>query len=143
MADRYEEVREDRYDGGPQGVQRREQRYVQQGAPSYTGYTTTRAYDPRPERIVWFVVALIDALLVMRFLFRMMGASPSAEFVRFVYAITQPLIAPFQGIFNTTGQGAYIFEPESLVALIVYSLLGWAVVALLRILLSPRRPGVA
>ena len=121
-------------------------RYV---GPGQTGYEQRSSYSEvrvrtgpnyQAIRIVWFIVGLIDALLIIRFLLRLLGASIGADFVRFIYGITQPLIAPFRGIFNTSGSGSYVFEPESLVAIIVYTLIGWGIATLIRILTSPRTP---
>ncbi len=67
-----------------------------------------------------------------------MGASPQAEFVGFMYGVTAPLVAPFRGIFPDTGQGFFIFEPASLVAIAIYALAGWAIVGLIRITTAPR-----
>lgn len=118
---------------------------VDRVAPVRAGYSyreTTRVavYNPLPERIAWFVVSLFVALVLIRFALRLLGASPGADFVRFMYGVTQPLIQPFRGIFNTAGSGAYVFEPESLVAALVYLLIGWGLVALLRIAFAPRPP---
>jgi uncharacterized protein YggT (Ycf19 family) len=105
--------------------------------------TVVSAYDPRIERVIWFIVALLDSLIAIRFFMKLLGASYSADFVRFMYAITAPLAGPFRGIFPTSGSGSYILEPESLIAIAIYLLIGWGVVALIRIMRAPRtRPVV-
>jgi uncharacterized protein YggT (Ycf19 family) len=103
-----------------------------------SGGTVVRTYNYTAERIVWFVVAFIDALVAIRFFMRLLGASYDAPFVRFIYGITDPLVAPFRHIFPPAGQGNFILEPESLIAIVIYLLIGWAVVALIRILTAPR-----
>ena len=103
------------------------------------GPVVARTYDPRAERVIWFLVSLIDALIAMRFFMRLLGANYGADFVRFIYGVTAPLVAPFRAIFPQSGNGNYVLEPESLVAIVIYSLIAWALVALLRIMLSPRR----
>lgn len=55
-----------------------------------------------------------------------------------MYNITQPLVGPFHGIFNTTVEGRSILEPESLVAIAIYSLIGWGIVALIRMMTRTR-----
>ena len=106
-----------------------------------SGVTTYSAeYDPRAERIVWLITAVIDILLAMRFIFMLLGASPRAAFTSLLYGITLPLVAPFQGMFPNPGQGVSIFEPASVVAMIVYTLIGWVIVAVIRIRHSRRRP---
>ena len=105
--------------------------------------TTLGGYDPRAERVVWFVTGLVAGLIAIRFFMKVLGASTQADFVRFIYGVTGPLVGPFRGIFVATGTGNNILEPESLIAIAIYLLIGWALVALIRILLSPRsRPVV-
>ena len=100
-------------------------------------------YDPRYERVVWFVDAVVCALIAIRFFMKLLGASYGADFVRFIYGVTGPLVAPFRGIFQPSGSGNYVLEPESLIAIAIYVLIGWGLVALIRILSAPRtRPVV-
>jgi uncharacterized protein YggT (Ycf19 family) len=108
--------------------------------PSSTYYsrTTIGGYDPRAERVIWFVTGLIAGVLAIRFVMKLLGASTQADFVRFIYGVTGPLVGPFRGIFVATGAGNNILEPESLIAIAIYLLIGWALVALIRILLTPR-----
>ena len=101
--------------------------------------TVASGFDPRVERVVWFIVALIDSLIAIRFFMKLLAASYSADFVRFMYGITAPLVAPFRGIFQVSGSGNYVLEPESLIAIAIYFLIGWAIVALIRIMRTPRR----
>src|SRR3982075_1824426 len=90
----------------------------------------------RTIQIIWWVVGLIDTLIAIRFLLKVFGANP-APFVRFMYDLTWPLVAPFHGIFNSDQVGRSVFEPESLVAIVIYLLIGWGVVSLIRILGRP------
>ena len=95
-------------------------------------------YNYRAVQIVWFVTGLIAVLIGMRFILKLTAASPQAEFVAFIYAVTGPLVAPFRGIFPDSTQGFNIFEPSSLIALVVYILLGWGIATLVKILTTPR-----
>lgn len=102
-----------------------------------------REYDPRIERVVWFVAGVACTMLAIRFFMKLLGASYQSDFVRFLYGVTGPIVAPFHGIFQASGSGDYVLEPESLIAIAVYALIGWALVALIRILRAPRsRPAV-
>ena len=142
------------YDQEPREVYREDREY--EGAPppaapyQRPGYresyreerVAVAPYNYRAVQIVWFVFTLICALIAFRFTLKVLGASPQAEFVSFIYGVTAPLVAPFRGIFPDSGQGFFIFEPASLVAIVVYLLLGWGIVALVRILTAPRGPRV-
>ena len=110
------------------------------GSSEYVRHSATvvRPYNHRLERGIWFLVGLIDTLIAIRFFMRLLGASSDSGFVRFVYGITGPLVAPFRGIFAESGQGTYILEPAAIVAILIYSLIGWALIALIKILSAPR-----
>jgi hypothetical protein len=96
------------------------------------GSSNTRAIQ-----VIWWIVGFIDVLIAIRFLLKLFGANP-APFVRFMYDVTWPLVAPFHGIFNTAQEGRSILEPESLVAMAIYALIGWGIVSLIRLLNRPR-----
>jgi hypothetical protein len=86
---------------------------------------------------VWWIVGLVDTLIAIRFLLKLFGAN-AVPFVRFIYDVTWPLVAPFHGIFNTSQAGRAVLEAESLVAIAIYTLIGWGVVSLIRVLSGPR-----
>lgn len=87
--------------------------------------------------LVYFIFGLLEILLAFRFVFKLFGANPSTGFVDFVYSLSAIFIAPFEGIFNTSlNKGdvtTSVFEPATLVALIVYVILAWGMVALIRV----------
>lgn len=96
-------------------------------------------YNYRAVQVAWFVIGVIVALIALRFALKLLGASSQAEFVGFLYGVTAPLVAPFRGIFPDTAQGYFVFEASSLVAMVIYLLLGWGVIALIKIVTAPRR----
>ncbi|MDQ6772758.1 MAG: YggT family protein [Candidatus Dormibacteraeota bacterium] len=96
------------------------------------------AYNYRAVQALWFLVGLVDVLLAIRFFLKLLGASTASAFVTFLYGITAPLIAPFQGIFGTPAAGGSIVEPATLVAIVVYSLIGWGIAYLIRLITAPR-----
>ncbi len=96
------------------------------------------AYNYRAVQAVWLIASLIDALIAIRFALKLTGASTASSFVTFMYGITDPLVAPFQGIFANNVHSSYVFEPGDLVAIAIYALIGWALVMLIRIMTAPR-----
>jgi len=106
-----------------------------------TQVTTHRpAHSVRTEQAVWLLTGVIDALLVIRFAFKLLAASSQASFVAFIHDLTQVFVAPFHGIFNTAANGRNAFEPESLVAIVIYSLIGWGLAKLVRIVTRAGAP---
>ena len=100
-------------------------------------------YTDRVVPVIWWIVGFVDILLVLRFLLKLFGGSTVSGFVRFMYDITAPLVAPFHGIFNTSVQGRSILEPESLVAIAIYSLIGWGIVSLIGLMSRTRHAEAA
>jgi hypothetical protein len=93
------------------------------------------------ERIVYFLVGALGVLLLIRFVLSLLGANLGNMFAEFIFGLSNPFVAPFLNLFNfETALGASRFELETLIAVIVYSLLGWLVVTLLRL---PRRSAEA
>src|SRR5437588_13110028 len=91
-------------------------------------------YYSRSIRLIWFLAGLVDVLIGLRFALKLFGASTQSPFVLLVDGLTAPLVAPFRGIFPVTGQGPFIFEPASLVALVIYPLIALALVSIIRIM---------
>ncbi len=90
------------------------------------------------EYLVYFFFGALEVLLAFRLVLKLMGASISSAFVGLIYGLTGIFILPFEGIFRRGfAQGVEttsILEPSTLVAIIVYAVLAWGVVKLLRIL---------
>jgi uncharacterized protein YggT (Ycf19 family) len=96
----------------------------------------------RAQLLVWFLTGIVCVLILIRFLLKALGADPAAAFAQFVYGVTDPLTLPFRDLFGSGGMGRFVFEPADLVAVLIYLLLGWAIVMLIRIL-RPARPIVS
>jgi len=79
----------------------------------------------RAQQVVYLVFGIIEVLIAIRFLLRLFGADPTAPFSAFILAITAPFVAPFVGVFPNTAVSGAVFEPASLLAMIVYALIAW------------------
>ena len=81
-------------------------------------------------QIVWFIVGVITSLLLLRAALALLGANLANQFASFVYALTEPLVAPFRGLLQI-GEfqaGVSRLEIETLLAAAVYALIGWGIV---------------
>ena len=75
------------------------------------------------EQLVFFLGGVVMTLLAVRFLLAILGANTVNAFVRLIYNVTQPLLAPFYSIFNYhPSYGVGRFEFESLFAILIYGL---------------------
>jgi predicted ATPase len=95
------------------------------------------SYNFRAAAVVGFVVGLVDVLIAARFLGKLLGASVQSAFVHFIYQVSSVMVAPFTGIFGDTGTKTNTFETASLVAIVVYAVIGWGLVVLIRIVTAP------
>ncbi len=92
--------------------------------------------------IIYGILSVLEVLLILRFFFRLFGASEASGFIRFLYDVTFPLIHPFQGIFSDPATGTQgVFEVSTLIAAVIYALITWGVVWVVNLLLRPRLPG--
>jgi hypothetical protein len=93
-------------------------------------------------RLIYFLFGALEILLVFRLIFKLAGASHGSYFVNFIYSLSGIFVMPFFGIFRpatTTGvETTAILEPATLVAIIVYAVLAWGIVSLVRILSGKR-----
>lgn len=85
----------------------------------------------RSSQIVWYILGLIEILLVFRFVLKFIGANESAGFTQFIYTISFPFAGPFETILNASQVNASVFEWSLLIAMIVYALIAWGIVKLL------------
>lgn len=107
-------------------------------APAPASMTEEGRYNFRAAAVVGFVVGVVDILIAARFLGKLLGASAQSAFVNFLYTVSGPLVAPFQGIFGNGGSKTNSFETADLVAIAVYAVIGWGLVMLIRIITAPR-----
>ena len=100
-------------------------------------HTETRVQKAAPfaaaNQFIYLMFGIVDALLLLRFLFKMAGASRAAGFVRFLYGFTDVLMAPFRLIFPVSVSEGAVVEWSVLVAIAIYTLIAWVLVQLVGI----------
>ena len=95
------------------------------------------------EYVIYFLFGALDILLVFRFVLRLLGAGTGSSFVNFIYNLSAAFIWPFQGIFSSTvapgAETVSVFEPATLIAIIVYAIVAWGIVKLISITAGERQ----
>jgi uncharacterized membrane protein len=109
---------------------------------AYDPYASKRITAVRTVQLVYLIFGLIEGLIAIRFVLKALGANATAGFAQFIYGITNPLVAPFYGLFGNPAAQGSVLEVHSLVALIVYALLAWLIVRLTWILVGESRSAV-
>ena len=92
----------------------------------------------RAVRLIWFLLTVAESIVGLRVLFRAL-ASKEEGFVRFVYAISVPLVAPFRPIVadqSVGREGRRVIEVSSLIAMLLMFLGAYLLVTLIAIVLG-------
>ena len=82
-------------------------------------------------RVIALVFTVIEVLLLVRFTLKLLGANAEQALVSAIYGITEPLVAPFRGIFSQPA-GTPIVEIATLLSIIFFVLVAALIVAIVR-----------
>lgn len=83
------------------------------------------------QRVVWYITGVIVSLLALRLILQLLGANEGNGFVDFIYGLSGMFAAPFFGMFSyEPSYGVSYFEVSTLVAIVIYGLVGWGVAKL-------------
>jgi uncharacterized protein YggT (Ycf19 family) len=103
-------------------------------APSWRGW--------RASQIVYTIGGIVEALILIRLVLELLAANPGAGFTNLIYSITDPLVAPFQGVFPSPQTHGNVLDLAAVLAIIVYALLTWAVARLFELIRRRSTPAV-
>lgn len=81
-------------------------------------------------------VGVLNSLIGLRYLLKLMGANPANPVAELVYTVTEPFLSVFNGLIRTLMIDGMVFEFHDLIAILVYGMLGWIAVQLLRIMFA-------
>lgn len=110
---------------------------VATGSPQKT-YETKKAIF-RAYQAVWYFLGVIEVLLAFRILLKLFGANSFSGFVNFIYMFSNPFALPFAGIFGTTTSMSSVFEWSTMIAMAVYAVIAYGIVALFQ-MVKPTNP---
>ncbi len=94
----------------------------------------------RAHQIIWYILGFVEILLGFRMALKALGANPGSGFTSFIYALSNPLALPFQGIFSTSVSAGSVFEWSTLVAALVYAIIAYGIAYFIQLMkpVSPR-----
>lgn len=75
--------------------------------------------------IYTFLFGMLEVLLGFRLLLKLFAANSSALFTQWIYSSTDSLTMPFQGVFQSFRVGKFVFEISTVLAMIVYAIIGF------------------
>jgi hypothetical protein len=104
---------------------------VETGSPQKE-YQTKKAIF-RTYQVIWYILGVVEVALAFRMVLKLLGANVQSGFASFVYAISNPFALPFAGILKTTESSGSIVEWSTLIAMVVYAIAAYGLVALFQL----------
>ncbi len=85
-------------------------------------------------QFIWLLFGILEGLILLRVFLKLIAANPTNPFARLVYGITDLFLWPFFGLTITPSAEGIVLEIPSLIALVIYALIGWVIVRLVWLL---------
>ncbi|MFY9615401.1 MAG: YggT family protein [Candidatus Dormiibacterota bacterium] len=115
---------------------------IQTPAPGSRTVVETQAepatHNYRAVQVIWFVTSVVTTLIGIRFVLKVLGASLQSGFVTLIYGLTDAMVAPFRAIFPAASGQSSTLDIASLVAIVVYALVGLGLVSGVKLITAPR-----
>ena len=100
-----------------------------------------RIFTFKATQLVWLLFGILEALLALRFGLKLIGANPDSPIAVFIYGFTNLFLFPFTGLTGTPAVGGMVLEISTVIAMVVYALIGWALERLIWLIFyRPRGP---
>ena len=117
----------------------------------YKEVNTTR-HDPgqagrettfKATQLIWLLLGILETMLALRFVFKLIGVNAANLFATFLYKLTDFFVAPFASLTGAPASGGMVFEFSTIIAMIVYALVGWGLERLVYVLFYKPRGAVS
>jgi len=115
----------------------------------YREVRTTQNEEGRGQRyatfkatqLIWLLLTLLEAVLALRFVFKLIGVNGANPFATLLYGFTSFFVAPFASLTGAPAAGGMVLEISTIIAMIVYLLIAWALERIVYVLFyRPRGP---
>ena len=131
--------------GNPNDADRVENVRVQQhGSSEYVEHVVDdaaaaqRSFTYQITGILWLMFGALEGLLGLRLILKLLAANPSNPFAQLIYGLSDLFVWPFVGITVTPSAAGIVVEIHTIIAMVVYAILAWLVISLVRVLLYRR-----
>lgn len=96
-------------------------------------YRSNYTYYPGvlAQRVISVVIGVIEAILLVRIVLELLGASAASPFVSWIYNLSGALLGPFSNAFPNLAFGTGVLDIAAILAIIVYAIIGWVISMLL------------
>jgi hypothetical protein len=102
-----------------------------------------RIFTFKATQLVWLLFGILEALIALRIGLKLIGANPASPIAVFIYGFTSLFLFPFTGLTGTPAAGGMVLEISSVIAMVVYALIAWALERIIWVIFyRPRGPVV-
>ncbi len=101
-----------------------------------------RIFTFKATQLVWLLFGILEALIALRIGLKLIGANPDSPIAAFVYGFTSLFLLPFEGLVGTPQAGGMVLEITSVIAMLVYALIAWALERLIWVIFYRPRGSV-
>ncbi|MDF1520534.1 MAG: YggT family protein [Brevefilum sp.] len=108
--------------------------YKEQISTSDPEEKKSRLRTYKSTQIIWFIFGLIEGILGLRFLFKLVAVNPENPFASLLYSVSDLLLKPFASLAGAPSAGGMVFETSTLLAMLIYALIGWALERIIYVL---------
>lgn len=77
-------------------------------------------------QVIWLLLSLLEAMLALRVIFKLIAVNADNPFAMLLYNVTNLFVAPFASLTGAPAYGGMVFEISSIIGMIVYLLIAWA-----------------
>jgi YggT family protein len=77
-------------------------------------------------QLIWLLLGLLEAAIALRIVFKLIAVNAANPFATVLYKLTDFFVAPFASLVGAPAAGGMVLEISSIIAMIVYLLIGWA-----------------
>jgi len=92
-------------------------------------------------QLIWLMIGLLEAAIALRVVFKLIAVNAANPFAAFLYSVTDLFVAPFASLIGAPAAGGMVLEVSSIIAMIVYLLIAWALERIVYVLFYRPRGG--
>ena len=94
-------------------------------------------------QLIWLLLGILEAALALRIVFKLIGVNEANPFAALLYAVTDFFVAPFASLIGAPAAGGMVLEISTIIAMIVYALIAWALERIVYLLFYRPRGAVS
>jgi uncharacterized protein YggT (Ycf19 family) len=92
-------------------------------------------------QIIWLLLGLLESVIALRVVFKLIAVNAANPFATLLYNVTKFFVAPFASLTKAPTAGGMVLEISSIIAMIVYLLIAYALERIVYVLFyRPRGP---